>query len=435
MKKFPILSALIALQLYATQTYTVDELTLKALENAPDLQISSYNYDASKSRYEKAFSAYLPSVNVQLSSSIDERNNILTTNSDKMVQHNTLFGMLSVDQIIYDFGKTGGNINSFKYANNAYNSQYKQTISDKIRDVKSSYYDVLQSLALINVHKENVKLNEIQLYRSEKYFTAGIRTKIDISDAKVELIKSKLDLKKAEYNLKLSYTELDKVIGFIEVESDYRVYSNQLELTTLYDSLEVYPLSMHDAVSFAYKNRELIKEKKSLIKSAASNKEVASSGYYPSLYFNANYSKQVTDIESDLINIYDTPNEQYKASLNLDWNLYQGGATDAATQEGIIQESITKSDLAYTKLSIKAAVTQAYITMLKMRDSVELSQSLLEVSNEKFDQAQKRYENGLSDFIELQQARQGYIDAMASLVVDYYNYYSAIATLDNSIGK
>ena len=70
-----------------------------------------------------------------------------------------------------------------------------------------------------------------------------------------------------------------------------------------------------------------------------------------------------------------------------------------------------------------------------MKDSVELSQSLLTASEEKFDQAQKRYEHGLSDYIELQQARQGYIDAKSSLVVDYYNYYNAIAVLDNAIGK
>ena len=70
-----------------------------------------------------------------------------------------------------------------------------------------------------------------------------------------------------------------------------------------------------------------------------------------------------------------------------------------------------------------------------MKDSVELSQSLLEVSDEKFDQASKRYEHGLSDYIELQEARQGYIDSKASLVVNYYNYYSAVAVLDNSIGK
>ncbi len=435
MKKITILSTVLVLQLLATQTYTVDDLTIKALENSPDLKISSLNYDASKSRYEGAFSNYLPTLDLRLSAGTGKMNDIQTTNPDEMVRNDTIFGSLSVKQIIYDFGKTGGNSDSFKYEEEAYSNQYKQNISDKKRDVKSAYYDVLQSLALITVHKENVKLNEIQLYRSKKYFTAGIRTKIDISDAKVELIKSKLDLKKAEYNLKLSYTQLDKTIGFKEVDNDYKVYSNDLDLNNLYGSLQSYSLSMQDAVNFAYENRETIKEKKTLIKSAVAKQRTSSSEYYPSIYLNADYTKQMSDKQRDQEERTVIPQERYKASVDLNWNLYQGGSTSASTQEKIIQKNIADSNLAFSRLLIKTEVTQAYITMYKMRDSVELSQSLVEVSNEKFNQAGKRYENGLSDFIELQQARQGYIDSMASLVVDYYNYYNAIAVLDNAIGK
>ena len=192
---------------------------------------------------------------------------------------------------------------------------------------------------------------------------------------------------------------------------------------------------MQDAVNFAYENRETIKEKKTLIKSAESKQRTAASEYYPSIYLNADYTKQMSDKQRDQEERTVIPQERYKASIDLNWNLYQGGSTSAAMQEKIIQKSVADSNLAYSRLLIKTEVTQAYITMYKMRDSVELSQSLVEVSNEKFNQAGKRYENGLSDFIELQQARQGYIDSMASLVVDYYNYYNAIAVLDNAIGK
>ncbi len=97
--------------------------------------------------------------------------------------------------------------------------------------------------------------------------------------------------------------------------------------------------------------------------------------------------------------------------------------------------NIANSRLYNSKLSIKKQTTQAYINLNKTRDSVVLSQSLLKVSSEKFEQAQKRYEYGLSDFIELQQARQGYIDAKSNLVVSFYDYYDAIALLDNAIGK
>ncbi len=129
------------------------------------------------------------------------------------------------------------------------------------------------------------------------------------------------------------------------------------------------------------------------------------------------------------------PQQQWKVSANLDWNIYRGGDTSAATQEAEIEVHKSEADLIDAKLSIKTETTQAYLNVNRTKDSVELSQSLVEVSNEKFDQASKRYENGLSDYIELQEARQGYIDAKASLVVNYYNYNTAVAVLDNAIGK
>lgn len=199
---------LLVLNLHAQKIYTVDDLIMKSLENSPNLQISKANYEASKSRYDIAFSSYLPSIDLHASAGKIGQNNISSPNQE-MIDDTLLLGKLSAKQIIYDFGKTGGNVKSSKFEANALNFQNIQEISNKKRDVKEAYYNVLQSLALINVQKENVKLNDAQLYRSKKYFKAGIRTKIDVSDAKVNLIQAKLDLKRAEYNLELAYANLD----------------------------------------------------------------------------------------------------------------------------------------------------------------------------------------------------------------------------------
>ena len=430
MKLFKIILSLALIStLEATEIYTVDDLTMKALENSPDLHISSANYQASKSRYRQADANYLPKVDLHASAGEVGTSNI-PTQPNNMLTDSLLLGSLSVNQIIYDFGKTSGSSESFKYDAQSFSHAYKQKISDKIRDVKSAYFNVLKAIALIKVNKENVKLNKAQLYRSKKYFEAGIRTKIDVSDASVELIKSNLDLKKSQYNLKLAYAELDKVVGFKETKNDYKVYAKDLDLTNLYQSLEVYNLSLQESVDFSYENRYEIKKQISQIKVAQANSYLAASEYYPSIYLNADYTKQEVDKLKSSV-----PKDQWQASINLDWNIYQGGATDAATQEKKIKVDIANSNLAYSKLLIKTKTTQAYISVQKAKDSVELSQSILQVSSEKFKQASKRYENGLSDFIELQQARQGYINAMASLVVDYYDYHNSVAILDNAIGK
>lgn len=421
--------AILSVSLQAKDLYTVDELLLKALENSPDLKVSKLQYEASKSRYDTAFSGYLPSVNLNAAVGHMAQDGTFGLNG---VSDNVLTGQLSLKQIIYDFGKTGGNADRQKYTSDSFSMQNMQDLSNKKLDVKTAYYNVLKTKSLIKVQEENVKLNLAQLYRSKKYFEAGIRTKIDVSDAKVRVIQAKLDLKTAEYDLKLAYSFLDSIVGFSAIENDYNVYTPTLVLEKLSDSLTQYNLNLHDAIVFAYENRYDIKKNKTDIQASESDIRTIGSEYYPSLYFGANYIYQ--DAQSQDFQQF-IPQTQWNAMLNLDWNLYQGGATSAKKEEKRINSSISNEKLLETKLIIKTKTTDAYINVNRSMDTVKLAQSLLVVSNEKFEQASKRYEHGLSDYIELQEARQGYINALATLVVDYYEYYISVATLDNAIGK
>jgi outer membrane protein TolC len=201
-------------------------------------------------------------------------------------------------------------------------------------------------------------------------------------------------------------------------------------LDNLYSKLTNYDLTLKESILFAYKHRQNLKKQQAKIKSTQANVELVSSEFYPSIYLSADYTKQDTQKLKLMF-----PDDQYQALANLNWNLYAGGSTSASKEEKQIQTLVASSELKYSKLLIKERTTQAYINVNKMKDSVKLAQNLLEVSKEKFDQAAKRYEHGLSDYIELQEARQGYIDSMADLVVDYYSYYNAIAVLDNAIGR
>ncbi len=413
--------------IYAQENYTVDELLLKSLENSPDLQISKLNYDASQKRYDSAFSGYLPKVDLSASAGKVSQSETYNLHS---ADDTVLIGKISLNQLVYDFGKTGGNTDTQKFYSESYKMENMQKISDKKRDVKNAYYNVLKAMALIDVQKENVKLNKAQLYRAKRYFEAGIRTKIDVSDAEVQVIKSKLELNKAEYNLKLSYAELDKVVGFTQTTQNYSLYSEKLDLNTLYDSLHPYDLNLKESIDFAYTNRYEIKKEIANIKASQAQTTTVDAEYYPSLFVSANYLSQ----KADNYQVY-IPKTKWDAMVNLNWNLYKGGDTSAKIEEKKINLNISNAKLLNTKLLIKKNITTAFINLYKTKDTIELDQSLLKVSNEKFDQASKRYEHGLSDYIELQEARQSYIDAKAMLVVDYYNYYIAIAELDNAIGK
>ncbi len=427
LKKY-LLPLIASVQIISAQTYTLDELIIESLQNSPDVAISEMQYNASEKRYNAAFANYLPSIDMLGSAGLIHQDETLTT--PKSIDDTLLLGKLSLKQLVYDFGKTGGSVDSNKYQVQAAQMQNLQKISDKKRDVKQAYYNVLKAKALIDVQKESVKLNAAQLYRARKYFDAGIRTKIDVSDAKVRLIQAKLKLKKAQYDLKLAYTELDKVVGFEDLEKQYDVLTQALDLAHLYGSLSLYPLGLKDAILYAYEHRPEVQSTLAQLQARRSEIHTASAEYFPALYLNASYTYQHLDEYTEYL-----PQKQWDATLNLNWNFYKGGATQANKEEKKIQASISESELLNTKLQIKKNTTDAYLTLNRSRDTVELDQSLLEVSMEKFTQASKRYEHGLSDYIELQEARQGYIDSKAILIIDYYNYYIAFANLDNAIGK
>ena len=428
LKTISVVTAL-SLSLGAQELYTVDQLIVKSLENSPDMKISSLEYKASQKRYDAAFSGYLPVGNLHGEAGLVHQSQTFGTNKD--IDDSLVKGQLSLKQIIYDFGKTGGGSDEQLHTSKAYEMQNFQKISDKKRDVKYAYYDVLKAIALIDVQKENVKLNQAQYYRSQKYFEAGIRTKIDVSDAKVRLIQAELDLKNAEYQLKLAYALLDSVVGFTALEQEYEVYAKELDLKNIYDSLSDYALDLKGSILYAYEHRYEIKREEALIQVASSTQRRVSSEYYPELYLGANYIYQKADADLQTL----IPETQWNANVNLDWNLYQGGGSSARKQESIINRNISNERLLNIKLLIKRTTTNAYINVNRTKDTVKLAENLLNVSNEKFDQASKRYEHGLSDYIELQEARQGYINAKSTLVIDYYDYYIAVAQLDNAIGK
>jgi len=112
LKYMPLL--LLAVTLQAKDVYNVDELIQYALKNAPDLQITMKEFEASAKKSDKAFGYFLPKVDLHLvGGEVASRD--IPANPDTMEQDTLLLGQLSLKQLIYDFGKSSGNYQNFKY--------------------------------------------------------------------------------------------------------------------------------------------------------------------------------------------------------------------------------------------------------------------------------------------------------------------------------
>ena len=405
----------------------IDDVVKMALKHSPDIQGERLDFKGAEQRIKAAKGFYLPRLD-------------LTANTGKQwskLKHqsyqntNVLSGGLGASQLLYDFGKTAGKIAGSTQESYALRSQMQQTISDKIFFLKKSYYSILKIKGIIDVQHKNVKLQKQQLYRAKKYLESGIKTIIDVTDAQVRVEQAKLDLQNAQYELELQRASLEESMGVVPYKGNYRLYSKKLALGKLSKKLPLISTPLKRLESFAYKHRHILQSSKHFVKGAVSNVNVSKSDYYPTISLSGNYNVQHVDKAAVAI----SPQSQGQLGVNMSWNLFSGYQTDASVEEAKLGVLKATSQVQSVKLAIKNQVIQSYINIRKSKDNVKLYESISKASYKKFEQAQKRYENELSDYVELQDAQQGYIKALSDSVNAYYDYYIAIAQLDHAIGK
>lgn len=409
------------------QVLTMDQAVEIALKHSPDIDISRFDFKGAieRTKFQKGY--YLP--RLDLGAAAGKQRNEFKEQENQ--SGTVLLGSLSASQLIYDFGKTSGRISAADEEANAYQATMNQLISTKILHIKARYYDVLKMESIIKVNKKNITLQEGQLRRAQRYYDSGIKTIIDVSDAQVRLTQAKLELNNSQYELKLRRAILEQTMGYVPYDGEYKLYDRKLDLPNVSQHLPRINTSLAQLEGFAYDHRYELQSSKYLVESSQSLVESEEGGYLPTLSLRGDYTAQ--NVGKDFVDF--VPDRQWQAAVDLKWNLFAGNQTDASVQEAKISALKASSRVDEVRLLIKLQVIESSLNVKRTKDSVTLSESIAKASEKKYVQALKRYENDLSDYIELKDAQQGYIRSLSDLVVSYYDYYIAIAQLDFAVGR
>jgi outer membrane protein len=220
-------------------------------------------------------------------------------------------------------------------------------------------------------------------------------------------------------------------MGYVPYNGKYTLYHRKLDLPNVSRHLPIVNTSFTQLEEFAYDHRYELQSSEYLVQSAQFIVESEKGGYLPTLSLSGDYQRQ--NVDDDFVDV--TPEKQWQAGVDMTWNLFAGHQTDASVQEAKISALKASSQADDVRLRIKRQVIETSLGVRRTKDAVILSESIAKASEKKFVQAQKRYENDLSDYIELQEAQQGYIRSLGDLVNSYYDYYIALAQLDYAVGR
>ncbi len=399
----------------------LEELVDIAIQNNSDIKIGKYKENIKDSNYKNSKANYLPRVSSQAELAKYE-----ITNVGNRVDDDVTGISLTVNQLIYDFGKTSNSIDSAKEEYIASNFETAKNISSTVLKTKQVYYDILSNFQRIELAKESIKMDELHLEQAEKYYNAGVRTLIDVTDAKLKLSNSKLELVQAQYSLKNSKTKLISILG---VEDTNKIdIKSEKDIILLAKNLKNSDDNLDNLLSSGYENRAELKMYEKLINSQNLKIKSVNAEYYPRLDFDAGYS----DKNSDEIQNIDT--RQVTAGIYLKWDIYTGNSTDANIKSALSNLGILKQQLTQQKLQIKEEVTNAYFDLKQNEENINIALLSVDLSSQKLNLANQRYKAGLNDLVELNESKLQYIESKNKLINSYYNYLLSKANIDYAIG-
>jgi len=401
------------LEAYAEELVNKDEsLTLErcieiALKKHPSVVAAKHSIDVNQNKIGEAKSNYYPQL-----SSISGYNRYWDGLSDQ--NYSTA---LSLNQNIYDFGKTTSQVNIQKFNLNAAQADLENTSDLVIFNVSQGYYTVLKNKRNRDVAQETVAQFDHHLKQAKGFYQAGTRAKFDVTRAEVDLSNSKLSLIKAENALRLAKVSLNNAIG-LPYAPEYRIEDNL--------DFAKYALPLEEAIERAYNNRADLQSLLAKKKAATESIELAKKGYYPTLSGSASYTWVNEDMSSQ---------KGWKVGASFTIPLFSGFLTTYQVQEYEANLKVLNANEELLRQSILLDIQQAYLNLREAEERISNTQLTVKQAQENLDLVNGRYMAGIGNPIEVTDAQVSYSNAKTSYNQALYDYKIAQASIVKAMGE
>jgi TolC family type I secretion outer membrane protein len=393
-------------------TLTLSECIDIALENNPAIQSYFFNTGIYKSRIGQARSAYFPQIDLEASY---DRFNSAIDNDFFDTNNNNFFTGVSLNQLIYDFGRTPTNIKINKINYNASTEDLKNQIRQVVFDVKQNYYLVLLKIQTRNVFEEAILLYEQQLKQAQALYEAGFKAKIDVITAEVNLNNAKLDLITAQNDLEASIEYLNNVMGLPGF--DGYALSGELKYID-------YAVDFEEMINKAYAQRPDLQSVKLSKDSAIQSKRYAKKEYLPTIR-----GKSAFGARGD-----NSMDPSWSVGAVFSVPVFNGLLTHNKIKEAKATVKKRHADIETLKQSIYLEVKEIYLNFTETKQRIPLTELVVDQAEERLRLAEKRYQIGAGNIIEVKDAEIGLINAKLSYLENLYQYNIAVFNLQKATG-
>lgn len=447
--------------------FSIDDCINIAIKNDPNIRNAEQTQKVQKSMVGQAKSGYFPSIIGGTGYNLN--NTQYFSGRDNSINNNYYGLNLGVNQLIWDFGYTKAKINMSKFNFDASGFDLQNTVLNTVYDVKIAYASVLAAKANEDVYERSVRINQLNVQRTNAMYQVGLKSKIDVVNAQATLTQQKVQLVDAQNTYETSLIALNNAMFYVDAP-DYSIkdtetfnfqksYSVKNEIDVAYDrknynpnstdavikdgailtsgiekrdilktfSFKPFAMTLKEAIQKAYDNRPDLKSLELVKKADLESLKAIKRSALPAINANGTYNlARYSDYGSNGVSVY--------AGMNLPSGGVNAMAIKYQIEEGNAYLDIASNNIDLLKKNIYFQVQTNYVNMKKCERIIPLMSQEVQQTLENFELADGRYAVGLSNYLELQQAQTNYISAQLDFVQAVFNYNQSLYYLQKSMG-
>ena len=398
-----------------------EELSLKdclvlARQHNPGLLAAALAPQQAAQQAREARSAYLPKVDLDAGYTVQQapQQVVIAGMTAQTQDQNYSHASLGVDQLLYDFGRSGGRVGAAEAAARAAGHRFAGQEQDVFLRTVAAYYQVLTADHLLQAAADEVVQNRAHLKVAQALFDEGVVTRNDVLQADVRLAASSQQQLARQGDLNNAWLHLNYLLGRPAAAR------GQLQSEAVFDLARVPELT-------AVAKRPELAAQQQQVEAAAEQVRQARGAFWPRLYahLGADY----------LDNSYVKEQTIYSATLGLQLNLFEGEASDArlaAARQGLEQQRRSLADLtAQARLDYRSARNDAEVAAKR----IDLAQTAIAQAQENLRINQDRYQEQVGTATEVLDAQTLLTQARTDLYRAQFDYQVAVARVRRATGS
>jgi outer membrane protein len=411
-----------------TSALTLPQAVSIAIQNHPRIAAAQDIESAAGQRITQARAPYYPTVRGEITGS---QANSLSRIGAGFLTTSALFSRqgegLEVNQLITDLGRTGNLVASARLQAQASAQTTQATRYDVILGVNRAYFGVLESQALVRVAQETVAARQTLDDQVTALGKAQLKSQVDVSFADVNLSEAKLLLIRAQSNLQQSFVDLTRALGQDATPAQYQLADGPALSSSTPGTP---PASVEDLVTQAVMNRPELADLRFRYRAAQKFESAERDLKHPSVNLMA--------VGGALPYIDQNPRvapEGYEGiAINVHIPIFNGHLFSAREEAARYEALAANQRVRDLQQQVEHDVRAAWLNATTAYQRIPVTLELVTQATLAQDLAQGRYDLGLASIVELTQAQLNVTQAQIENVGAQYDYQSAYAFLQYTIG-